>query len=229
MGRSSTASENRPIPRPSTSPASSAANRSGTMPAESGEWDEMGVEQLAMSSVAVVGRHPWLSNARSSVSPNGGTRSWTSGSRGRIRCTTGCVPAARWPTAGVRQWFVFGYDEVQEVLRSPHTATAPIAQLLLSTSRYRQLSPSARSNFSHVAARQRRARPHQVALSGEQGVHTTADRLLRADWSGRSSTSWSAHSTRALRSTSSKHSRSSSPSRRSQPCSGCPPIVGRGS
>ena len=47
-----------------------------------------------------------------------------------------------------RQWFVFGYDEVQEVLRSPHTATAPIAQLLLSTSRYRQLSPSARSNFS---------------------------------------------------------------------------------
>src|SRR4051794_15579180 len=47
-----------------------------------------------------------------------------------------------------RQWFVFGYDEVQEVLRSPRTATAPIGQLLLSTSRYRKLSPSARANFS---------------------------------------------------------------------------------
>ena len=47
-----------------------------------------------------------------------------------------------------RQWFVFGYDEVHEVLRSPHTATAPVGELLLSTSRYRKLSPSARSNFS---------------------------------------------------------------------------------
>jgi len=47
-----------------------------------------------------------------------------------------------------RQWFVFGYDEVQEVLRSPHTATAPVRELLLSLPRYRKLSAGARANFS---------------------------------------------------------------------------------
>lgn len=37
---------------------------------------------------------------------------------------------------------------MQEVLRSPHTAIAPVGELLLSTSRYRALASAARSNFS---------------------------------------------------------------------------------
>ena len=84
-----------------------------------------------------------------SASRSGGTRSPRSASAGRIRCTTGCGPTVRSSYGRpYRQWFVFGYDEVHEVLRSPHTATAPVGELLLSTSRYRRLSPSARSNFS---------------------------------------------------------------------------------
>ena len=62
-----------------------------------------------------------------------------------------------------RQWFVFGYDEVQEVLRSPHTATAPVGQLLLSTARYRRLTPTARSNFAALAPGQRSSEPHPTA------------------------------------------------------------------
>lgn len=47
-----------------------------------------------------------------------------------------------------RQWFVFGYDEVQQVLRAPSTATSPVGEVLLATRRYRALSDSARASFA---------------------------------------------------------------------------------
>jgi cytochrome P450 len=108
----------------------------------------MGAEQLAMSSVAAVGRHPWLSNALFRFTKWGNPFAderfiWPYPMYDRMRAD-GPVAYGR----PYRQWFVFGYDEVQEVLRSPHTATAPVGKLLLSTARYRKLSPSARSNFS---------------------------------------------------------------------------------
>lgn len=108
----------------------------------------MGVEQAAMSSIAAIGRHQWLSNALFRFTawgnPFAAERfSWPYPMYARMR-TDGPVAYGRL----YRQWFVFGYDEVQEVLRSPHTATAPIGELLLSTARYRKLSPTARSNFS---------------------------------------------------------------------------------
>ena len=101
-----------------------------------------------MSGVAAVGRHPRLADALFRFTKWGNPFaderfSWPYPMYDRMRAD-GPVAYGR----PYRQWFVFGYDEVQEVLRSPHTATAPIGELLLSTSRYRKLSPSARSNFS---------------------------------------------------------------------------------
>ena len=53
-----------------------------------------------------------------------------------------------------RQWFVFGYDEVHEVLRSPDSATSPVADLTLSPvniagSRHR-LGPTRRGSDSGI-------------------------------------------------------------------------------
>lgn len=108
----------------------------------------MGIEQVAMSSVAAVGRRPALSNALFRFTKWGNPFaeerfSWPYPMYDRMRAD-GPVAYGRL----YRQWFVFGYDEVQEVLRSPHTATAPVGELLMSTSRYRRLSVQARSNFS---------------------------------------------------------------------------------
>src|SRR4051794_1648072 len=47
-----------------------------------------------------------------------------------------------------RQWFVFGYDEVNEVLRSTDTSTARVGELMLSTPRFKRLAPGARANFA---------------------------------------------------------------------------------
>jgi cytochrome P450 len=108
----------------------------------------MGLEQLAMSGVAAVGRHRRVSDALFRFtkwgSPFADERfSWPYPMYDRMRAD-GPVSYGR----PYRQWFVFGYDEVQEVLRSPHTATAPVGELLLSTSRYRKLTPTARTNFA---------------------------------------------------------------------------------
>ena len=108
----------------------------------------MGLEQMAMSGVAAVGRHRRVSDALFRFTKWGNPFaderfSWPYPMYDRMRAG-GPVAYGR----PYRQWFVFGYDEVQEVLRSPHTATAPVGALLLSTSRYRKLTPTARSNFA---------------------------------------------------------------------------------
>ncbi len=101
-----------------------------------------------MSGVAAVGRHRRVSDALFRFTKWGNPFaderfSWPYPMYDRMRAD-GPVSYGR----PYRQWFVFGYDEVQEVLRSPHTATAPVGQLLLSTARYRRLTPTARSNFA---------------------------------------------------------------------------------
>jgi cytochrome P450 len=47
-----------------------------------------------------------------------------------------------------QQWFVFGYDEVLEVLHSPSTATAPVVERMLPISPYNKLSTQARASFT---------------------------------------------------------------------------------
>jgi cytochrome P450 len=108
----------------------------------------MSLEARAMSAVSAIGSRPRLADAA-------------------FRFTRWGNPFAperfsypydlydRWRADGpvaygrpYRQWFVWGYDEVQQVLRSPSTATAPVGQLLLETSRYRKLTPETRANFS---------------------------------------------------------------------------------
>jgi len=108
----------------------------------------MGIEQMAMSGVAAVGRHRRVADALFHFTKWGNPFaderfSWPYPMYDRMRAD-GPVTYGR----PYRQWFVFGYDEVQEVLRSPHAATAPVGELLLSTSRYRKLTPTARSNFA---------------------------------------------------------------------------------
>jgi cytochrome P450 len=120
--------------------------RAGMMRRDAG--GDVGVERVAMSYVAAVGRRPWLSSALFRFTKRGNPFAderfiWPYPMYDRMRID-GPIAYGR----PYRQWFVFGYDEVQEVLRSPHTATAPVGELLLSISRYRKLSPSARSNFS---------------------------------------------------------------------------------
>ena len=132
-----------------------------------------------MSGVAAIGRRPWLSRALFRFTKWGNPFaderfSWPYPMYDRMRAD-GPIAYGR----PYRQWFVFGYDEVQEVFRSPHTATAPIGELLLSTSQYRKLSPSARVELLDVAARQRRTGPHPTALGGEQSLHASPDRSVR--------------------------------------------------
>jgi cytochrome P450 len=108
----------------------------------------MGAEQLAMSSVAAIGNRPWLSDMLFRFTKWGNPFaeerfSWPYPMYERMRANGPVVYGRPY-----RQWFVFGYDEVQQVLRSADTATSPVAKLLLSTRQYRKLSPSARTNFS---------------------------------------------------------------------------------
>jgi cytochrome P450 len=115
-------------------------------------WEElrriMGVEQLAMSSNAAIGKRPRVSRALFGATKWGNPFAeerfaWPYPMYDRMRAdgevAYGCA---------YRQWFVFGYDEVQQVLRSTDCATAPIADLMLSSRQYRRLTPSVRTNFS---------------------------------------------------------------------------------
>lgn len=108
----------------------------------------MGAEQIAFSSIAAIGDRPWLSNALFRFTKWGNpfaqerfTYPYPMYDRMREE---GPVVYGR----AYQQWFIFGYDELQELLRSPNTATSPVRELLLSTRQYRKLSPSVRANFS---------------------------------------------------------------------------------
>jgi cytochrome P450 len=108
----------------------------------------MVLEQFAMSTIAAIGSRPWLSDAVFRYSKWGSPFAeerftWPYPMYDRMRADGPVVYGRTY-----RQWFVLGYDEVQEVLRSSDTAISPIAELLLSTRQYRKLSPSARANFS---------------------------------------------------------------------------------
>lgn len=108
----------------------------------------MGADQVAMSAVDAIGSRPLRSEAVFRSTPWGNPFaaerfSYPYPMYERMRAD-GPVAYGR----AYRQWFVFGYDEVQQVLRSPSTATSPIAELLLSTRRYRRLTDSARTNFT---------------------------------------------------------------------------------
>ena len=108
----------------------------------------MVLEQLAISGVAAIGRRRRVSDALFRFTKWGNPfsderYSWPYPMYDRMRAE-GPVAYGR----PYRQWFVFGFDEVQDVLRSSHVATAPVGELLLSTSRYRKLNPVARSNFA---------------------------------------------------------------------------------
>ncbi len=108
----------------------------------------MGAEALAMSIVAAIGSRPRLAEAAFRFTrwgnPFAAERfSLPYAMYERMRAD-GPVSYGR----PYRQWFVLGYDEVQEVLRSPNTATSSVGELLLSTRRYRKLSTSARNSFA---------------------------------------------------------------------------------
>ena len=108
----------------------------------------MVAEQLAMSAVASMASRPRLAGAVFRFvrwgNPFAEERfTWPYPMYDRMRAD-GPVVYGR----AYRQWFVLGYDEVQEVLRSADTATSPVAEVLLSTRRYRRLSPQARAGFS---------------------------------------------------------------------------------
>lgn len=107
----------------------------------------MGVEQVALSTIATVGRTPWLADLLFSRAEWGNPFAderfrWPYPMYERMRAD-GPVRYGR----PYRQWFVFGYDEVREVMRSHDTATAPVGRLLLSTRQYRRLAPAAGQNF----------------------------------------------------------------------------------
>jgi cytochrome P450 len=108
----------------------------------------MGAEQMALSALAALADRPRLSDAvfrrTRWGSPFAPERfSWPYPMYDRMRADGEVVSGRPY-----RQWFVFGYDEVHEVLRSPTTATSAVGKLLLSTRRYRRLSSGARASFS---------------------------------------------------------------------------------
>ncbi len=150
----------------------------------------MGVEQLAMSSIAAIGKRPRVSHALFGFTKWGNPFaderfSWPYPMYDRMRADGEVVYGRAY-----RQWFVLGYDELQQVLRSPDVATAPIADLMLSTRQYRKLTPSVRTNFSrwllatdppdHTRLRSAVARaftPKQIAAY-EPHVRKVVDELL---------------------------------------------------
>lgn len=108
----------------------------------------MGIEHLAISGIAAIGKRPRLSQALFGLTQWGNPFaeerfSWPYTMYERMRADGEVVYRRSY-----RQWFVFGYDEVQQVLRSDDCATSPIANLLLSTRQYRTLTPSVRTDFS---------------------------------------------------------------------------------
>lgn len=108
----------------------------------------MGAESIALSGMAILAERPKLANAlfrvARSENPFVDERfSWPYPMYERMRAN-GNVHYLRL----FQQWFVLGYDEVNEVLRSPNTTTAGVADLLLSTPRYKKLSPAARQSFA---------------------------------------------------------------------------------
>ncbi|MEM7094067.1 MAG: cytochrome P450 [Actinomycetota bacterium] len=107
----------------------------------------MSVESMAMSAVAAIGRRPWLSNAVFRF-----TRWGNPFAEERFsypypmyeRCRAdGPVVFGR----PYQQWFVWGYDEIREVFRSPDTTIAAVGDLLLDLPQYRKLSDSTRDSF----------------------------------------------------------------------------------
>lgn len=143
-----------------------------------------------MSSIAAIGKRPRVSHALFRFTKWGNPfaeerYSWPYPMYDRMRASGEVVYGRPY-----RQWFVFGYDEVQHVLRSSDCATAPIADLLLSTRQYRKLTPSVRTNFSrwllatdppdHTRLRSAVARaftPKQITVY-EPLVRTVVDELL---------------------------------------------------
>ena len=187
----------------------------------------MGLEQLAMSGVAAVGRHRRVADALFHFTKWGNPFaderfSWPYPMYDRMRAD-GPVTYGR----PYRQWFVFGYDEVQEVLRSPHTATAPVGELLLSTSRVSQTDSDCEVELRPMAVDQRCTRSHPIAGRGESGVHTRQidgyEPLIRQAVAGLVD-----ELDTTARSTSSRRSRAGCRSRRSRRSSGYRSIVDNG-
>ena len=157
----------------------------------------MGAEQVAMSTVAAVGSRPRLSRTLFGLTrwgdPFAAERfSYPYPMYGRMRADGPVVYGRPY-----RQWFVFGHDEVQEVLRSADVATSPVGALLLSTRRYRRLSPSARANFArwllvvdppdHTRLRSAVSRaftPRQIARYEPLVAEVTAELLAELPASG---------------------------------------------
>jgi cytochrome P450 len=152
----------------------------------------MGAEQIAYSSIAAIGDRPWLANAlfRFTKWGNPFTQerfTYPYAMYDRMRAN-GPIVFGR----AYQQWFIFGYDELQELLRSPDTATSPVRELLLSTRQYRKLSPGARENFTkwllandapdHTRLRSAVSRaftPKQIALYEPLVEHVVADLLSK--------------------------------------------------
>src|SRR5918996_699028 len=108
----------------------------------------MGAQQMALSALAALGARPRLSDTLFRLTRWGNPFaperfSWPYPMYDRMRADGEVVYGRPY-----RQWFVFGYDEVQDVLRSPNTATSAVGKLLLSTRLYRRLSSTARASFS---------------------------------------------------------------------------------
>jgi len=87
----------------------------------------MGVEQLAMSSIAAIGKRPRVSQALFGFTKWGNPFaeerfSWPYPMYDRMRADREMVYGRAY-----RQWFVMGYDEVQQVLRSDDCATSPMS------------------------------------------------------------------------------------------------------
>jgi len=150
----------------------------------------MSAETLALSSIAAIGDRPWLSNAMFGFTKWGNpfAEERFSSPYPMYERMRGDGPVVY--SRVFRQWFVFGYDEIHEVLRSPDTATSPVADLMLSTRQYRKLTPSAQTNFArwllatdppdHTRLRSAVSRaftPKQIALY-EHLVRNTVDELL---------------------------------------------------
>lgn len=89
-----------------------------------------------------------------------------------------------------QQWFISGYDEILDVLRSPHSSTSAVLDRLLSVTPYTKLSPTARASFTrwlllndppdHTRLRtavQRAFAPKQIATY-ESRIRAITDELL---------------------------------------------------
>jgi len=106
------------------------------------------VESLALAAVAAIGRRPRLATAVFTF-----TR-WGSPFADE-RFSYPYPMYDRWRADGpvvfgraYQQWFVWGYDEIHEVFRSPDTTIAAVVDLLFGVPQYRKLSDQTRDSFS---------------------------------------------------------------------------------